>query len=52
MMLERVFPGPIGFDRRLFECPRCDHVEMGLSASDPIKPEVSGWPEEKFAVPN
>ena len=28
MMLERVSLGPIGFEDQLFECPKCDHVEM------------------------
>jgi hypothetical protein len=30
MMLERVSPGPLGFDHRLFECPKCDHVEISV----------------------
>jgi len=38
MMLERVSSGPIGFERRLFECPRCDHVETSLVALDPFNP--------------
>jgi hypothetical protein len=38
MMLERASPGPIGFERRLFECPRCDHVETSLIALDPFNP--------------
>jgi len=38
MMLERVSPGPAGFERRLFECPRCDHVETSLIALDPFSP--------------
>ena len=38
MMLERVSPGPIGFERRLFECPKCDHVETSLIALDPFNP--------------
>lgn len=36
MMLERVSPGPKGFERRLFECPRCDHVETSLVALGPV----------------
>ena len=52
MMLERASPGPIGFDRRLFECPKCDHVEIGLIASDPIKPKVAEWPGGEPTVPN
>jgi Zn finger protein HypA/HybF involved in hydrogenase expression len=37
MMLERVSPGPIGFEHRLFECPKCDHVEINVIASDPLE---------------
>jgi hypothetical protein len=38
MMLERVSAGPVGFEHRLFECPRCDHVETSLIALDPFNP--------------
>ena len=34
MVLERVASGPIGFEHRLFECPKCDHVEISVIASD------------------
>ena len=37
MMLERISPGPIGFERRLFECPRCNRVEISVIASNPFK---------------
>jgi hypothetical protein len=46
MMLERVSPGPIGFEHRLFECPRCDHVEISIIALDPLDPfksNAAGW---------
>jgi hypothetical protein len=46
MMLERVSPGPIGFEHRLFECPKCDHVEIGVIASDPFKSKAAGWLSE------
>jgi hypothetical protein len=36
MMLERVTPGPTGFEHRLFECPKCDQVELTVLASDPF----------------
>jgi hypothetical protein len=37
MMLERVSSGPLGFEQRLlFECPKCDHVETSVIASDPF----------------
>jgi hypothetical protein len=43
MMLERVSPGSIGFERRLFECPKCDHVETSVIASDPLNSKAQGW---------
>jgi hypothetical protein len=43
MMLERVSPGPIGFEQRLFECPRCNRVEISVIASDPFKSTAAGW---------
>jgi hypothetical protein len=43
MMLERVSSGPIGFEHRLFECPKCDHVEISVIASDPLKSTAVGW---------
>jgi len=49
MMLERVSAGPIGFERRLFECPRCDHVETCLIASDP---NAAGWLARELRAPN
>ena len=35
MMLERVSTGPVGFEHRLFECPKCDHVENVVVALAP-----------------
>lgn len=43
MMLERVSPGPVGFERRIFECPKCDQVEIGVIASDPFNSKAAGW---------
>jgi hypothetical protein len=43
MMLERISSGPIGFEQRLFECPKCDHVEVNITASDPFKSSAAGW---------
>jgi hypothetical protein len=43
MMLERASPGPIGFEHWLFECPKCDHVETRVMASDPFKSKAAGW---------
>jgi transposase len=52
MMLERVTSGPIGFEHRLFECPRCDHVEMNVIASDPLKSKASGWIGGELRAPD
>jgi hypothetical protein len=52
MMLERVSAGPIGFERRLFECPKCDQVEMRIIASDPLKSKVAGWLAGELRAPN
>jgi hypothetical protein len=52
MMLERVSPGPIGFEHRLFECPKCDHVEISVIASDPSKSKALGWLAEELRTPN
>lgn len=52
MMLERVSPGPIGFEHRLFECPQCDHVEIRVIASDPFKSEAAGWLSGELSAPN
>jgi hypothetical protein len=43
MMLERVSPGPVGFEHRLFECPKCDQVETRVITSDPFNSEARGW---------
>jgi hypothetical protein len=52
MMLERVSPGPFGFEHRLFECPRCNHVEISVIASDPIKSKAAGWLAGELTAPN
>jgi hypothetical protein len=52
MMLERVSLGPIGFEQRLFECPKCDHVEISIIASDPIKSKAAGWLAGELRTPN
>jgi hypothetical protein len=43
MMLERTSAGPTGFEHRLFECPKCNHVEKVVVATDPLNSEASGW---------
>src|SRR5580704_4578241 len=52
MMLERVSSGPIGFEHRLFECPRCNHVELSVTASDPFKSNAAGWFAAELRAPN
>jgi hypothetical protein len=52
MMLERVSPGPIGFEHRVFECPKCDHMEMSVIASDPFKSKAIGLLAGELGTPN
>jgi hypothetical protein len=52
MMLERISSGPIGFEHRLFECPKCDHVEISVIAPDPFKSGVVGWFAGELRAPN
>ena len=52
MMLERVSPGAIGFEHRLFECPKCDHVETRVIASDPFNSKAAGWLAGELGRPN
>lgn len=51
MMLERVSPGPTGFEHRLFECPKCDHVEISVIASDPFQSKAVGWLADELRAP-
>jgi Zn finger protein HypA/HybF involved in hydrogenase expression len=52
MMLERVSSGPIGFERRLFECPKCDQVEINVIACDPLKSTAAVWLASDLTAPN
>jgi Zn finger protein HypA/HybF involved in hydrogenase expression len=52
MMLERISSGPIGFEQRLFECPKCDQVEINVIASDPLKSSAAGWLVGELRSPN
>jgi hypothetical protein len=52
VMLERVLAGPIGYQHRLFECPKCDHVEIDIIASDTFKSKVAGWLNGELRTPN
>jgi hypothetical protein len=50
--MERVSMGAIGFEQRLFEFPRCDHVEISVIASDPFKSNAAGWLAGELRAPN
>ncbi len=52
MMLARISPGPIGFEHRLFECPKCDSVQNEVIASDPMKSASVGWLAGELRAPN
>jgi hypothetical protein len=52
MMLERYSSGPTGFEQRVFECPKCDHVEVKVTASDPFKSKAAGWIDAELIAPN
>ncbi len=41
MMLARIEPGPAHSDLRIFECPKCEHVQR-MVVQDPMK-SASGW---------
>ena len=42
LMLARIAPGP-GFEHRIFECSKCDHVDAVVIAKDPMKSDAIGW---------
>src|SRR5436305_10369670 len=43
MMLARISPGPVGFEHRWFECPRCNSIQDEVVATDPMNPASEGW---------
>ena len=49
MLLERVSTGPIGFEHRLFECPKCNNVETRIVASDTNNSESRGWTSDDLS---
>jgi Zn finger protein HypA/HybF involved in hydrogenase expression len=58
MMLAGISPGPIGFEPRLFECPKCDSVqnEVVAACGSPMKltaiePSAPGQDLRTFACP-
>jgi Zn finger protein HypA/HybF involved in hydrogenase expression len=51
MMLARLSPGPIGFEHRRFECPKCSSVQNEVVASDPMKSASVGWLAGELRAP-
>jgi hypothetical protein len=51
MRLEDVSLGPKGFERRLFECFKCDHAETRAVPSDPIKSDAVRWLAGELRAP-
>ena len=52
MMLARIIPGPMGFEHRRFECPKCNSVRNEVVASDPMKSAYVGWFAGELRAPN
>ena len=52
MMLARIGPGPMGFEHRRFECPKCNFVQNEAVASDPIQSVYVGWLSGELRGPN
>jgi hypothetical protein len=51
MMLARIAPGPSGFDIRMFECGKCDHVHTATVDIDPMKSKlIGGWLTGELSV--
>jgi hypothetical protein len=51
MRLEDVSLGPKGFERRLFECAKCDHAETRAVPADPIKSNAVRWLAGELKAP-
>jgi hypothetical protein len=52
MLLSKVEPGPLGSDRRTFECQRCAHICTMVISSDPMQSSVSGWLSGELRSPH
>jgi ribosomal protein S27AE len=52
MMLAHTSPGPMGFEHRRFECPKCNYVQNEVVASDPMKSAYAGWLAGELRAPN
>jgi hypothetical protein len=52
MMLAHTSAGPMGFEHRKFECPKCNYVQNEVVASDPMKSASVGWVSGELRAPN
>ena len=52
MMLASISPGPVGFEHRRFECPKCNSVKNEVVAGDPMKSASAGWLAGELRTPN
>ena len=52
MMLARIIHGPMTFENRRFECPKCNSVQNEVVASDPMKSASVGWLAGELRAPN
>lgn len=50
--LADIAPGPAGYERRTFQCPKCERVQQTLLASDPMSGDAKGWLNGELKSPN
>jgi hypothetical protein len=52
MVPVRIVEGPSGYDIRMFECAKCDHVHSTLVVNDPMKSgNAQGWLAGELRTP-
>ena len=51
MMLASISPGPVGFEHRRFECPKCNSLKNEV-VGDPMKSAPAGWLAGELRTPN
>jgi hypothetical protein len=51
MTLKSISPGPVGFEHRLFDCPKCSSVQQKVVMSDPMKSASAGWLAGELIAP-
>jgi ribosomal protein S27AE len=52
MMLARIVRGPVTFENRRFECPKCNYVQNQIVATDPMQSAYLGWLAEELRAPS